>query len=281
MNVVRATPEPAAINLDSVTDYEARCAQLVAAMLDRGGNSGSNLRDSFTAAATQGLSPAAALRSALDLLVALGFVTVESDYYRPAAGIKMLSSAEVGEATQVLRRAAAALLEATDASQRQEIGDAAERHVVQLCVADLQGLGRDDFAEEVVQVSQINDRFGYDVSAPTIDGPARLLEVKGSTRGDRALFTFFLTRNEYSVGRSQPGSWFLVACSVTPTDDQSADQNPETSGASPALTVDLLGYCRAAMLTQFLPDDANGRWTEAFVSLPRHLLIPGLPTAIP
>jgi hypothetical protein len=70
---------------------------------------------------------------------------------------------------------------------------------------------------------------------------------------DRGSIRFFLSRNEYEVGRRNPDQWALVAC---------------TFGAAGVDSVDIVGWCRAITIQPYLPDDCGGRWTEALVRLP-------------
>lgn len=92
----------------------------------------------------------------------------------------------------------------------------------------------------------------------------RRLEVKTQTvDASPATVRFYLTRNEYDTGRSNPTEWALVSCSRTRTGDLA-----------------LLGWCRAATLTSYLPVDQAGKWTEALVKVPLSALTRGLPAPI-
>jgi hypothetical protein len=115
----------------------------------------------------------------------------------------------------------------------------------------------------IVQVSVFDDTLGYDVSAPTLrHGASRHLEVKTASTVHAGLFPFYLSRNEYEVGRREPAEWALVAC------ERSSD------------TVTILGWCRASVLTDYLPTDHRGRWTEALVRVPRAILFEGIPPCV-
>jgi hypothetical protein len=170
-------------------------------------------------------------------------------------------------AMPVLRQLLTAILrEPLDAARRAEVGAVAEEFVAAECRHTLEELGHPALSAQVRRVSLIDDRLGFDVASPTVGGDPRLLEVKGSTNATPGLFPFFLSRNEYDVGRRSPRSWSLVACSVDAANDDA---------------VAVVGYCRASALEVYLPSDGNGRWTEAAVTLPVYVLTPGLPTAVP
>ena len=53
--------------------------------------------------------------------------------------------------------------------------------VVDAARAELQQLGHADLACSLCRVSLTSDQLGYDVTAPRVGGPPRLLEVKTST----------------------------------------------------------------------------------------------------
>ncbi|WP_373318042.1 protein NO VEIN domain-containing protein [Virgisporangium aliadipatigenens] len=148
----------------------------------------------------------------------------------------------------------------TDPDQRAEIGAAAEDFVLDVCRRELDSLGRSDLAAKTQRVSLISDSLGFDILAPVIGGASRRLEVKGQSTSSRPFVRFFLTRNEFEVGRRCP-EWSLVCCQV---------------GSSP----NVVGWCKAGTLAPYLPQDRNGRWTEALVTLPISTLFPGLPDPI-
>jgi hypothetical protein len=141
-------------------------------------------------------------------------------------------------------------------------GEAGEIAVAAWCAQELMALGRPELAAQVQRVSLVSDRFGFDVSAPTTDSAPRQLEVKTTGSMVTKVFRFFLTRNEYEVGRRNPRTWALVAC-------QELDE-----------IVSIVGWCRASELERYLPDDASGRWTEALVHLPIRALFPHAPSAV-
>ncbi|WP_442942628.1 protein NO VEIN domain-containing protein [Nonomuraea sp. LP-02] len=150
---------------------------------------------------------------------------------------------------------------ATGLDARAELGELGETFVVERCADELASLGRTDLASKVLQVSKISDSFGYDVSAPTISRESRLLEVKTQRSRGGSTFRLFISRNEVEVGRIE-SAWALVCCEVTDSE------------------VSIVGWCRCQALMPYLPEDRNGRWTEALVVLPKSVLATHFPTAI-
>ncbi|WP_181135973.1 protein NO VEIN domain-containing protein [Rathayibacter sp. AY1E4] len=149
-----------------------------------------------------------------------------------------------------------------DTTRNAIVGAAGEEAVARWCVAELLAVGHAAIAHQVQRVSVVSDRFGYDVSAPVVGGGTRKLEVKTTTSPASKTCQFFLARHEYEVGRRFPRSWALVACRM------------QNEGAI------IVGWCRANELERFVPDDANGRWTEALISMPTSSLLPNAPSAV-
>ncbi|WP_376773577.1 protein NO VEIN domain-containing protein [Nonomuraea endophytica] len=152
-----------------------------------------------------------------------------------------------------------------DPEARARIGALGEEFVKAACEAELTDLGRDDLGKQVARVSLISDGFGYDISAPNIRGELRLLEIKTQCVPSSSQFRLYISRNEYEVGRTE-ANWALVCCDM--------------AGASDG-DISIAGWCRGETLGPYLPEDHNGRWTEAMVVLPRGVLLPGFPSAIP
>jgi hypothetical protein len=144
------------------------------------------------------------------------------------------------------------------------VGAAGEEFVVESCRKELDDCGREDLVQLVQRVSLISDALGYDVLAPALAGQPRLLEVKTQSGTLAGTFRFYITRNEYEVGRCTP-QWALVACS--------APHGPDGQ-------IKVAGWCRTAGLKPYLPDDRNGHWTEALVRLPTAVLAAGLPDLV-
>ena len=153
-----------------------------------------------------------------------------------------------------------------DDTRRRLVGEIGEELVIDAARAELSALGHVELARDVRRVSLLSDQLGYDISAPRIDGPARLLEVKATT-GDLADagVLIHLSRNEADTGLLF-GSWALVVCVV---DDL------EQRGAR------VVGWCAAPALRDLLPlDGATGRWEQAAVELPLDRLRRGLPGVV-
>lgn len=152
-----------------------------------------------------------------------------------------------------------------DDTRQSAIGAVGEEHVAEYCRRELHELGHDELARAVRRVSLVSDQLGYDVVAPRLDGPARLLEVKTAVRPPHGEFEFFISRNEIKVGLAT-SDWALVACAVL--DEQAG-------------TAEIIGWCPAAALRDLLPTDAEqGRWTQAQLSIPLERLHAGLPRLV-
>ena len=243
------------------TAYQLLAAVRVARILDEGGNTSEDAHRAFPLVISQGEHRAGDLLGGESILAILGIIHTESDgRISPTSRLAVLVSLPDADAVQYLSHMFA---QRSQELVRAEVGVAGEVAVVEACRSDLMSLGRADLALAVQQVSVLDDSLGYDVVAPMITGPMRLLEVKTATNPG-PIFQFFLTRNEYEVGRRESGLWSLIACSYRPGAD----------GAS------LLGWCRAVALQPYLPNDANGRWTEALVRLPLSALFSGIPRAV-
>lgn len=246
------------------TSYQVGAALWVIRAVDSQGSDVSALDRVFHQAATEGRFPRPDLDSAYRFLLDLGLLQTDGTQtlHHESLGILLPLSDET--ALPLLHRllVLAQEPESADAARRAEIGELGEEAVVGWCVEELVELGHGALAGQVRRVSLVSDRFGYDVTAPTLEGLPRMLEVKASTAASESTFRFFLTRNEYEVGRKHPAQWALVACAVA---------NDHVS---------ILGWCRVSEFERYLPDDGNGRWTEALVKLPRRALLPGAPAAI-
>ena len=128
--------------------------------------------------------------------------------------------------------------------------------------AELRGMGRSDLARDVRRVSMPSDQLGYDVNAPRITGPPRLLEVKAATSNAvHSSVTVHLSRNEADTGATFP-DWALVVCVVDNVDQRLGR---------------IAGWCAANVLGDLLPHDgAVGRWDQASVEISLQRLLPGL-----
>jgi Domain of unknown function (DUF3883) len=248
--------------VEAPTDHQLLAAVRVGRVIDEGGNTHEEARQTFPLVVSQGEHRTNDLLSGEGILAAVGLICVEPDgRIAPTPMLAVLTNLPDADAVRYLRHMFAQRSEAPD---RVEVGLAGEAVVVDECRADLISLGRADLVSAVHRVSALDDSLGYDVAAPMIAGPTRWLEVKTSRHASSAIFEFFLTRNEYEIGRCEPAVWALVACT----------SDPNTNRAK------VLGWCRAQALQPYLPEDRNGRWTEALVRLPRSVLFDGIPRAV-
>lgn len=246
-----------------LTDHQLRAAVVVARLIDVTGNALDDAQESYRLAATQGLHPSQELRAAEQILIRAGLLTVDRGRICVSQGLVQLCALNDPEAAVRLLRGLIGARELRDS--RSETGAAGEEHVVASLRKELRALGRADLAHSVARVSLISDSFGYDIHAPMVSGPPRLLEVKTeSTLAQEPLFTLFISRHEFEVGQRNADSWALVACRRHPVLE----------------VVEVVGWCRSTALDPYLPSDRHGRWMEARVALPAHLLIPGAPPPV-
>lgn len=252
--------------MSEVSGFQVGAALWVVRAVDQNGSDRATLDQAFRHAATQGRFSRTDLDNAVKLLLERDILVVQSDrIYRQPSLRPLLSLADESAISLLaeLLRTAEVNLEADDNALRNRVGALGEEAVVAWCVKELRALGHRDLAIHVQRVSLVSDRFGYDISAPLVTAGVRMLEVKSMGSVNHKTFRFFLTRNEYEVGRRHPRDWALVACRAS---DESTD---------------IIGWCRISELERYLPDDANGRWTEALVHLPIRAFLPNVPSAIP
>lgn len=252
--------------MDAPSDHQLRAALWQARLLDEGGSAGASIQLSHRLTATEGRYPAAALEDGLQLLVEVELVLSEGGVHRISRALAAIARLDDESALELLRRHCDRTWRRQWSRSVEEerilVGETGEEFVAQVARAELLHAGRGELAGQVQRVSFIDDGLGYDIQAPTLDGRLRLMEVKSSTGRSAGAFTFFLSRNEYDVGLRNPTTWAVVACRIH--DDRSVD------GA------EILGWTPASALRPYLPEDGNGRWTEAYLRLPRSVLTPGL-----
>jgi hypothetical protein len=260
---------PTAMGDLPLTGHRLRAALRVARIIDRLGNATDDVQASYRHALTLGEHPADHLRDAEQLLVRAGLLHRVEGRIFPTPGLAVLAGVDDECAAEVL---AAALgtdnvdegLSEADEAARAALGAAGEEHVAAGLREELVALGYTDLVAAVQRVSLVSDRLGYDVFAPTLTDAVRKLEVKTERVPARSWVRFFLTRNEYETGRRGRDAWALVACRADPSTEQ----------------IDTVGWCRVEALKLYLPEDRNGRWTEALVRLPVGGLVSGLPPAV-
>lgn len=252
----------------TVSDHELRAALRVARIVDLLGNSIDDVRGSYRTAITLGEHTAEDLRTGEELLLEVGLIERVQNRLMPTQRLHVLAAVEDEVALELLREILGLLphveLTEEDPDRRAAVGAAGEEHVAAQLRDELVQLGRRDLVGGVQRVSLLSDRYGYDVSAPTLVGPVRKLEVKTETAATRRYVRFFLTRHEFDTARRYRESWSLVACRCASADDE----------------METLGWCRVSALGPYLPEDRNGRWSEALVRLPTTALVAGLPPAL-
>lgn len=244
------------------TSHELAAAAQVARFIDAGGNAQADARKSYSVTSTeQGFAPSA-LRAGEGLLLEAGLLRLVDGRLVPTEALAAYTNiADPLDASKTLERI---LGHKASEADRAATGAAGEEFVLALVREDLARLHRPDLAARCERVSLISDSFGYDVNAPTLDSTMRRLEVKTQTTDSApATARFYISRNEYDTGRSNPAEWALVACWRTHAGD-----------------VTLLGWCRASTLASYLPADRGGRWTEALVYVPVSVLSPRFPSPV-
>ena len=260
-----------------VTKHQVRAALYVARTVDSAGSDATSVARAYAHAVTDGMHRYADLERAEQALLSAGLLWRDDQRLMPSITLCDATELPDDDAVDVLEamlsgahwrwsESAGSSVPAElanvmlDVDRRVEVGAAAEEVVLQHCRLQLKHLGREDLARKTKRVSLISDALGFDILAPMIGGSSRQLEVKGQTTPPGSTVRFFISRNEYEVGRRSE-RWALVCCSV---DDASHH----------------LGWCRAVALEPYLPVDRNGRWTEAVVMMPRSALTPGIPDPI-
>src|SRR5581483_3223474 len=158
-----------------------------------------------------------------------------------------------------------ALARRFDDAQQRLIGAIGEELVVAALRAELVALGYPELARSVRHVSLESDQLGYDISAPRVSGPIRLLEVKATTGGAEDSLTVHLSRNEADTGLRYR-DWALVVCLIT----DAAARGGEIIGWQTA----------AAFAPAFPVDSADGHWEAAALTLAATDLLPGFPSAV-
>lgn len=273
-----------------VTLHVIRAAVHVAAILGHSDAPIAVARESYWRRATGGVYSPEDLQRGEDLLVSAGMLIRNDDYLTRTPQLTEIGGqddvAAAGALVAKLVRAGAfdgppadaeAALEALiedperrealllalgqrfDDAVRREVGSIGEELVVAHARRELEELGRPDLAKGVRRVSLLSDQLGYDIAAPRVAAPVRLLEVK-ATAGQSG--QIFLSRNEADTG-TRFQDWALVICEVTDLKDR---------------TGSILGWCSASAIAAMLPRDGPGsRWQSASMEVDLLPLLPGVP----
>lgn len=276
------------------TAHAIAAALHVAAIIDPRGSTVGDAFESYWHHATGGSFPPDDLKRGEALLLSAGLVTEQDGILYPTEDLRTLLDGTAEDATLVLTwRALAAMPSAPsnvsdhdlaalvpdpdrreeflialgrtfDDTMRRELGAAGEELVVAEARQQLEGLGYPQLAREVRRVSLLSDQLGYDISAPRIHAPRRLLEVK-ATSTDEDTIAVALSRNEAETAQ-RLRDWYLVVCRVESTTP---------------LAGHIVGWARYDSFETLLPvDSAGGRWQQAEIRLRGADLIPGLPRPV-
>lgn len=281
------------------TLHMVRAALHVAALLDRRGSAVDDARESYWRHATGGVVSPPDLRMGEQVLIDCGLVVERDAVLYPTADLKhaldgtldeasaaitlrLLTRQEVLDPTSALPANAPDIAGLVpDAERREElllalarrwddayrglVGEIGEEIVMSEARRELAVLGHPALARRVRRVSTESAQLGYDVSAPRVGGPTRMLEVKSTSGASTGVATVHISRNEIAVGLRYP-DWALVVCSVKDVQTR---------------TGEIIGWCLAASIEGLLPSDGpESRWEVAEVRLSMALLSPGLPRAV-
>lgn len=145
-----------------------------------------------------------------------------------------------------------------DDAYLKEIGEIGEKFVLD----ELRNIIPNEYHKEIDQVSQRNDRLGFDILTPSIGDYDKkvLLEVKTTTRpyGD---FRFYISLNEFHVSQKRSEIWYLVFVKIT-------NNVPE-----------LMGHMSAGILSDKMPDNCSDRvnWQSSKIYAHEDWIKDGLP----
>lgn len=288
------TDEDWATHAGLPTRHAIQSAIHVALVLGATGAKAADAHESYWRRAGGGIFAPPDLHLGEGLLLDLGLVVRDGSYLIPTTALKTLLSSEAEDVVQALcvfaidrntnidperldlelrglitedKRRAEILAHhgrLFDDEQRKAIGTLGEEIVVQAARDELIGLGWEELAPRVRQVSLHDDTAGYDVEAPKIAGLARLLEVKATTVQSDPVVVH-LSRNEYEVGCQNLGRWALTVVIIESLELRQGQ---------------ILGWMYATSIEDQVPlDRPGGSWEGALLRLPRAMLIPGIPTA--
>lgn len=279
--------------------HVVRAALHAASVLDQRGSRVGDARESYWHRATGGLFPAADLRRGETLLLDCGLVLEREGVLIPTEDLRELLGGTVEDAVECVtartieqsvpgwltdqpgtapealeslipdpRRREELLLalgRRFDDSRQRLVGEIGEELVVAQARLELEEMGHNELARGVRRVSLESDQLGYDVSAPRVSAPSRLIEVKSSTSVTTDIRGVHLTRNEAEAGSRYPSDWMLVFCQITDTESRQGQ---------------IVGWCSRAALDPLLPVDASGgRWEQAWLEISADAFTPGLPRA--
>jgi hypothetical protein len=279
------------------TEHAIRSAIIVATIIGTTGALIGEVRESYWRRAGGGLQSPHDLRIGQDLLTSCDLVVLDGDWLMPSLECHTLIEADALDAALILCSRAwidqrvvdtgdpefladlntlvpdvsrrqhliDGLAAKFDDTQQRLVGSIGEELVLKAARSELGAIGRLDLARQVQQVSMHNDRAGFDIAAPRIDGSVRLLEVKSTTSLDPHAFVY-VSRNEFEVGRLNREDWALVVCEVTDTTTRDGQ---------------VIGWCSSDHVQEVTPvEAARGRWETLRVEIELPRLFPSLPSLV-
>ena len=145
-----------------------------------------------------------------------------------------------------------------DNKNLQKIGRKGELFIIE----QLEKLLPKEKRDSIKHVSEYNDLVGYDIYSPSTKNSDNnfCLEVKTSVKSFRDDFHFYLSRNEFNVGRKSK-NWVLAFVSII-------DSIPT-----------LCGYLYCYQIESLVPQDTNDncRWESCSINVSKKYLRKGLP----
>lgn len=279
------------------TEHAIRSAVIVATIIGTIGTRIGDVKESYWRRAGGGQQSPHDLKIGQDLLTSCGLVVVDGDWLIPTIECHSLIDADDRDAAVILCRRAwnhqlvidpgdpevhadlsilvpdesrrqhliDGLASKFDDTQQRLVGSIGEELVLATARSEFQALGRPDLARQVQQISMHNDRAGFDIAAPRLDGSVRLLEVKSTTSLDPHAFVY-VSRNEFEVGRRHQRDWALVVCQITDTT---------------ARVGHVVGWCSSDLIQEQAPVEASrGRWETLRAEIEIHRLSPSLPSLV-
>lgn len=138
------------------------------------------------------------------------------------------------------------------------IGDSGEKFVIYSIKSKLPS----EMHSKIIHVADVNDYAGYDIYSPSVNNIEKnvKIEVKTSTRNRDQDIQFFLSRNEFEVGRRNR-DWCIVFVSI----DNGTKQ--------------ILGHLYCYQIESRLPRDVDpsANWQNCKILVDTFLLHGGLP----
>lgn len=145
-----------------------------------------------------------------------------------------------------------------DTQALKRIGDMGENFVLE----ELRKHHPSELHRQIEHVAKYDDTLGYDISSPSISNSDKnsLLEVKTSVRQISGKFEFYLSRNEFEIGKVNR-NWCIVAISVV--------------NNIPAV----IGHLYIYQIESSLPRDIDksAKWESSKLSIKLEAFRPGLP----